>query len=64
MEGELQSEYKCLLRDTAKAIKFMRERQSLAVKVFRESMDKNTLILFAINRTLCFYINLRVFNNA
>ena len=33
-----------------------------AVKVFRGSMDKNTLISFAIYGTLCFYANLRVFS--
>jgi len=33
-----------------------------AVKVFRGSMDKNTLISSAIYGTLCFYTNLRVFS--
>ena len=33
------------------------------VKVFRRSMDKNTLIPFAIYETFCIYTNLRVFND-
>jgi len=34
-----------------------------AVKVFRRSMDKNTLLPSAIYGTLCFYTNLRVFSD-
>jgi hypothetical protein len=38
-------------------------KRNPAIKVFRGSMDKNTLISFAINGTLCFYTNQPVFSD-
>lgn len=41
----------------------MGKAQSPLYKVFRGSMDKNTLLSSTIYRTLCFYTNLRVFSD-
>jgi hypothetical protein len=52
-----------LLRNTAKVIQLMGKSVIPAIKVFRVSMDKNTLILLAIYGTFCIYTNLRVFSS-
>jgi hypothetical protein len=51
------------MRYTAKVINFYRESVIPAVLVFRRSMDKNALKLFAIHGIPCFYTNLRVLSD-
>ena len=47
----------------AKVVNFYRESAIPAVLVFRRSMDKNALKLFAIYRMLCYNTNLRVLSD-
>ncbi len=61
MEGE-RNQNDMFIKKYSESNPIYRESVIPAIKVFRESMDKNTLILPAIYRTLCIYTNLRVFS--
>lgn len=60
MEGERKIRIQMFIKKYSESNQTYGENVVSVVKAFRESMDKNTLVLLAIHRTFCLYIFLSV----